>query len=148
MFILSCALIYDDVIRACTMSTVTADRTGKIVLLTYSLTASHCSTEAHLVGVPLPCSFDSCLVLRQSCSERLKSLAWCGCKKNTAVLRLNKGISCQEKGDKNCSFERCSQMGWPSLDQWWPGQMRAQMSWLFLHFTAQFSSCLILTKQH
>ncbi len=32
---------------------MTADRTGKIVLLTYSLTASHCSTEAHLAGVPI-----------------------------------------------------------------------------------------------
>ncbi len=41
------------------MSTVTADRTGKIVLLTYSLTASRCSTEVHLAGVPFPRSFDS-----------------------------------------------------------------------------------------
>ncbi len=47
------------------MSTVTADRTGKFVLLTYSL-ASHCSTEAHLAGVPFPRSFDSRLALRQS----------------------------------------------------------------------------------
>ncbi len=53
---------------------VTADRTGKIVLLTYSLTASRCSTEVHLGGVPFPRSFDSRLVLRQSCSVRLKSL--------------------------------------------------------------------------
>ncbi len=41
------------------MSTVTADKTGKFVLLTYSLTASHCSTEAHLAGVPFPRSFAS-----------------------------------------------------------------------------------------
>ncbi len=53
------------------MSTVTADRTGKIVLLTYSLTASRCSTEAHLAGVPFPRSFDSHLVRRQSCSALL-----------------------------------------------------------------------------
>ncbi len=53
-------------IRACAVSTVTADRTGKFVLLTYSRTASHCSTEAHLPGVPFPLSFDSRLVLRQS----------------------------------------------------------------------------------
>ncbi len=33
------------------MSTVTADRTGKFVLMTYSLTASRCFTEAHLAGV-------------------------------------------------------------------------------------------------
>ncbi len=72
-----------------------ADRTGKIVLLTYSQTASHCSAEAHLADLPFPRPFDSCLVLRQSCSARLKSL------KNTPVPRLNKGISCQEKGDKN-----------------------------------------------
>ncbi len=70
----SCALIYDDAIRVCAMNTVTADRTGKIILLTYSLTASHCSTEAHLAGVPFPHSFDSCLALRQSCSVGLKSL--------------------------------------------------------------------------
>ncbi len=34
------------------MSTGTADMTGKFVL-----TASHCSTEAHLAGVPFPRSF-------------------------------------------------------------------------------------------
>ncbi len=70
----SCALNYDDAIRACAVSTVTIDRTGKIVLVTYSLTASRCSTEAHLADVPFPRSFDSCLALRQSCSARLKSL--------------------------------------------------------------------------
>ncbi len=56
MLIVSCALIYD-AIRACAVSTGTADRTGKFVLLTYSLTASHCSIEAHLAGVPFPRSF-------------------------------------------------------------------------------------------
>ncbi len=45
-------------------------RTEKIVLLTYSLTASHCYTEAHLAGVSFPRSFDSRLALRQSCSAR------------------------------------------------------------------------------
>ncbi len=70
-YAVSRALIYDDAIRGCT---VTADRTGKFVLLTYSLTASHCSAEAHLAGVPSPHSFDSRLVLRQSCSACLKSL--------------------------------------------------------------------------
>ncbi len=50
MLIVSSALIYDDAIRACAVSTMTADRTGKFVLLTYRLTASHCSTEAHLAG--------------------------------------------------------------------------------------------------
>ncbi len=73
MLIVSCALIYD-AIRVCAVSTVMADRAGKFVLLTYSLTASHCSTEAHLAGVPFLHSFDSCLVLRQSCSARLKIL--------------------------------------------------------------------------
>ncbi len=76
-----CSLIYDEAIRVCAVSTVTADRTGKFVLLTYNLTASHCSTEAHLAGVPFPRSFDSRLVQRQSCSARLKSLVGCGCKK-------------------------------------------------------------------
>ncbi len=47
-----------------------SDRTGKIVLLTYSLTTSHCSTEAHLAGVSFPRSFDSRLALRQSCSAQ------------------------------------------------------------------------------
>ncbi len=74
MLIVSCVFISDDAIRACAVSTVTADSTGKFVLLTYSRTASHCSTEAHLAGVPSPRSFDSRLVLRQSCSVRLKSL--------------------------------------------------------------------------
>ncbi len=66
MLIVSCALIYDDAIRACTVSTVMADRAGKFVLLTYSLTASHCSAGALLAGVPFPRSFDSCLALRQT----------------------------------------------------------------------------------
>ncbi len=100
---LSCALIYDDANRACAVSTVTADSTGKIVLLTYSLTASHCCTEAHLAGVPFPRSFDSRLVLRQSCCARLKSLVGCGCKK-THRFRVLIGISCQEKGDKKRQF--------------------------------------------
>ncbi len=90
------------------MSTVTADRTGKIVLLTYSLTASR-SAEAYLTGVSFPRSCDSRLALRQSCSAHLKSLVGCGCKKNTPVPRLNKGFSCQEKGDRNCSFEQGGQ---------------------------------------
>ncbi len=71
MLIVSCVFIYDDAIRACA---VTADSTGKFVLLTYSRTASRCSTEAHLAGVPSPRSFDSRLALRQSFSVRLKSL--------------------------------------------------------------------------
>ncbi len=62
MLIVSCALIYDDAIRACAVSTVTADRTGRFVLLTYSQTASHCSTEAHLAGVPFPHLFDLRLI--------------------------------------------------------------------------------------
>ncbi len=47
------------------MSHEHSDRTVKIVLLTYSLTASHCSTEAHLPGVPFPCLFDSRLMWMQ-----------------------------------------------------------------------------------
>ncbi len=74
LLIVSCVHVYDDAIRACTMSTAMADGTGKFVLLTYSLTASHCSTEAHLAGVPFPRSFDSHLVLKQSCNARLKSI--------------------------------------------------------------------------
>ncbi len=66
MLIVSCALIYDDAIRACAVSTVMADRTGKFVLLAYSLTATHCSTEAHLAGVPFPRLFNSRLALRRS----------------------------------------------------------------------------------
>ncbi len=74
MLTVSCALIYDDAIKSCAVSTVTADRTGKFVLLTYSLTVSHCSTEAHLAGVSFPRSFYSLLALRKSCHVRLKSL--------------------------------------------------------------------------
>ncbi len=91
------------------MSTVTADRTGKIVLLTYSLTASHCSTEAHLAGVSFPRSFDSRLALRQSLKCASEKSRWMWMQKNTPVPRLNKGISCQEKGDKNCSLEQGGQ---------------------------------------
>ncbi len=45
---------------------MTADRAGKFVLLTYSLTASDCAAETHLAVVPFLRSFDSRLVLRQS----------------------------------------------------------------------------------
>ncbi len=69
MPIVSCALIYDTAIR---VSAMMADRTGKFALLTYSLTAYHCSTEARLAGAQFPPSFDSCLVLRQSRSTRLE----------------------------------------------------------------------------
>ncbi len=106
MLIVSCALIYDDTIRACAVSTVTADRTGKFVLLTYSQTASHCSTEAHLAGVPLPCSFDSRLVLRQSCSARLKSLVGCGCKKIHRFRVLIKAFLVKKKGTKTAVLSR------------------------------------------
>ncbi len=115
MLIVSCALIYDDAIRACDVSTVTADRTGKFILLICSLTASHCSTEAHLAGVPFPRSFDSRLALRQSWSTRLKSIAFDLNAKKTPVTRLNKVISCQQKVDKNKNLQFCA--GWPSLDQ-------------------------------
>ncbi len=64
MLIVSCAFIYDDAMRACAVSTVMADWTGMFVLLTYSLKASHCSTEAHLTGVPFLYSFDSLLALK------------------------------------------------------------------------------------
>ncbi len=72
------------------------------------LTASHCSTEAHLADVPFPRSFDSRLVLRQSCSGASVKSRWMWMQKNTPVPRLNKGFSCQEKGDKNC-FEQGGQ---------------------------------------
>ncbi len=93
----SCALISDDTIRACAVSTVTADRTGELVLLTYSLTASR-SAEAHLADVPFPRSFDSRLLLRQSCSARLKSLVACGWKKTHRFCVLIKAFLVKKKG--------------------------------------------------
>ncbi len=101
MLIVSCALIYDDAIRACAVSTVTADRTGKFVLLTYSLTASHLLPKHWLALVP-----------RQSCSARLKSLVWCGCKKIHRFRVLIKAFYVKKKGTKTVWA------GWPSLDQW------------------------------
>ncbi len=95
MLIVSCALIYDDAIRVCAVSTATADRTGKFVLLTYSLTASHCSAEAHLAGVPFPRSFDS----------RLESLVWCGCKK-IHRFRILKAFLVKKKGTKTAVLSR------------------------------------------
>ncbi len=88
------------------MSTVTADRTGKIVLLTYSPTASHCSTKTHLAGVPFPRSFDSRLALRQSCSARLKSLVGFGCKKIHRFRILIKAFLVKKKGTKTACGER------------------------------------------
>ncbi len=83
------------------MNTVMAGRTGKIVLLTYSLTASHCSTEARLADVSFPRSFDSRLAPRLSCSARLKSLVGCGCKKTHRFRVLIKAFLVK----KSCSFE-------------------------------------------
>ncbi len=82
------------------MSTVTADLTGKLVLLTHSLTASHCSAEAHLSGVPFPRSVDSRLALRQSRSMCLKSLIECGCKKIHQFHVLIKTFLVKKKGTK------------------------------------------------
>ncbi len=92
------------------MSTVTADRTGKIVLLTYSLTATHCSTEAHLAGVPFPRSFDSRLVLRQSCIVHLKSLVGCGCKKIHRFRVLVKAFLVKKKGTKTAVLSRVAKL--------------------------------------
>ncbi len=106
----SCAHIYDDAIRACAVSTVRADGTRKIVLLTYSLTASCCSTEAHLAGVPFPRSFDSRLVLRQSWSERLKSLVGCGCKKIHRFRVLIKAFLVKKKGTETAVLSRVAKL--------------------------------------
>ncbi len=94
------------------MSTVTADRTGKIVLLAYSLTASHCSTEAHLTDVtlPFPRSFDSRLALRQSCSVRLKRLVGCGCKKTHRFRVLIKAFLVKKKGTKTAVWSRVAKL--------------------------------------
>ncbi len=105
-YAVSCLLIYNDANRACDVSTVTADRTGHFVSLTYSLTASHCSTEAHLTGVPFPRSFDSHLALRQSCSARLKSLVGCGCKKTHRFRVLIKAFLVKKKGTKTAVLSR------------------------------------------
>ncbi len=42
----------------------------------------------------------------QCASEKTR---WMWMQKNTRVPRLNKGISCQEKGDKNCNLEQGGQ---------------------------------------
>ncbi len=106
LYAVSCMLIYDDTIRACAVSTVTADRTGTIVLLTYSLTASRCATEAHLAGVPFTRSFDLRLVLRKSCSACLKSLVGCGCKKIHRFRVLIKAFLVKKKGTKTAVLSR------------------------------------------
>ncbi len=94
------------------MSTVTADRTGKIVLLAYSLTASHFSAEAHLADVtlPFPHSFDSRLALRQSCSARLKRLVGCGCKKTHRFRILIKAFLVKKKGTKTAVWSRVAKL--------------------------------------
>ncbi len=91
------------------MSTVTADGTGKFVLLTYSLTASRCSTEAHLASVPFPRSLDSRLALRQSCSARLKSLVGCGCKK-IHRFRVLKAFLVKKKGTTTAVLSRVAKV--------------------------------------
>ncbi len=53
--------------------------------------------------------FRAHLTRAESCSARLKSLVGCGCKK-TQVSRLNKGISCQEKGTKTAVLSRVAKL--------------------------------------
>ncbi len=91
------------------MSTVTADRTGKIVLLTYSLTASR-SAEAYLTGVSFPRSCDSRLALRQSCSAHLKSLVGCGCKKIHRFRVLIKAFLVKKKGTETAVLSRVAKL--------------------------------------
>ncbi len=79
------------------MSTVTADAlTGQERLFYwYSLTASHCSTEAHLADVPFPRSFDSF-----EAAVRVCSLVGCGCKKTHRFRVLIKAFLVKKKGTK------------------------------------------------
>ncbi len=93
------------------MSTVVAGAlTGKFVLLTYSLTSYHCSSEAHLAGVPFPCSFDSRLAMRQNCSARLKSLVVCGCKNTHRFRVLIKAFLVKKKGTKTAVLSRVAKL--------------------------------------
>ncbi len=101
MPIVSCALIYDTAIR---VSAVTADRTGKFALLTYSLTAYHCSTEARLAGVQFPPSFDSRLVLRQSRSTRLEVSFYVDAK----LSRVAEEVAKFRSGDSDACAENSS----------------------------------------
>ncbi len=87
------------------MSTVTADRKD---CFTDSLTASHCSTEAHLAGVPA--SFVSRLALRQSYSAHLKSLVGCGCKKTHRFRILIKAFLVKKKGTKTAVLSRVAKL--------------------------------------
>ncbi len=110
-YAVSCALIYDGANIACAVSTVMADRTGKIVLLTYSLTASHCASEAHLAGVSFPRSFDSHLALRQSCSARLKSLPFdLDAKKIHRFRVLIKAFLVKKKGTTTAVLSRVAKL--------------------------------------
>ncbi len=87
-----------------------ADRIGKFVLLTYSLTASHCSTEAHLAGISFLRSFDSRLALRQSCSARLKSFVGCGCRKTHRFRILIKAFLIKKKGTETAVLSRVAKL--------------------------------------
>ncbi len=77
---------------------------------TDSLTASHCSTEAHLAGVPFPRSFVSRLALRQSYSAHLKSLVGCGCKKTHRFRVLIKAFLVKKKGTKTAVLSRVAKL--------------------------------------
>ncbi len=59
------------------------------------------------------CTFSALICLAPGAEAKLQCTSeksrWMWMQKNTLVPRLNKGISCQEKGDKNCSFEQGGQ---------------------------------------
>ncbi len=73
-------------------------------------------------------SLDSLLAMRQSCSARLKSLVWCGCKKIHRFRVLIKAFLVKKKGTK-LQFWTGWPKGWRSLDQWWP-RLHLATPWL------------------
>ncbi len=110
MLIVSCALIYDDANRACAVSTVTADRTGKIVLLTYSLPNSISLFYRSSFGW---CTFSALIWLapgaeaKLQCTSEKSRLIWM--QKNTPVPRL-KAFLVKKKGTKTAVLSRVAKL--------------------------------------
>ncbi len=101
------------------MSTVTADRTGKIVLLTYSLTASHCYWRSFgwWIFYALIWLVPGAEAKLQCVSEKSRVLIWM--QKSTPVPHLNKVTAVIINLIKKRQFWAGWPKGWPSIEQWW-----------------------------
>ncbi len=98
MLIVSCTLIYDDAIRACAVSTVTAD-TGQESLFYWYIAQQHLIVLLKLIWLVPGAE------AKLKCASE-KSLVWCGCKKIHRFHVLINAFLVKKKGTKSAVLSR------------------------------------------